>query len=51
MLFRIAILLAMLCALDAYFFNGRHVATVIQAGENFGTDFNSGISNFTRRLM
>ena len=51
MLYRIAVILVILFAADAYFFRGRYVAAGFELAQNFGGNLNGAISQFTRRLQ
>ena len=51
MAFRVAVILMILFAVDAYCFRGRYVAAGFEFAQNFGGNINGGISQFTRRLQ
>ncbi|HLH96213.1 MAG TPA: hypothetical protein VKW08_13950 [Xanthobacteraceae bacterium] len=51
MLFRVAVVLIGLCAVDAYFFRGQYLSATVQFVQNFGSNMNDGISQFTRKLQ
>jgi hypothetical protein len=51
MLYRLAVVLVVLVVVDAYFFRGQYVTASLQFVQNFGSNLNDGISQFTRRLQ